>query len=271
MLTNTSRWLTYLTSALYAILGAVLFFLPEQMAPVFAWKVTGFMTMTIGGWCLGNAWLAFWAAQRWEWRLVYPALIYLWSFGILETLIVVLFRDKLQLVHPIAWTYLLTLAANVLAAIAGITDWWRLRPAISQSEKMTGFLRILAIFFVVFVGFLGIYGLSAQIGDLATNGEIFPEVMSLFTLRSFGAFYLSLTIGIVPLVFEKNRAPFLSYGYLGMGLIVAITLAAFAYLHLFNFNEHPFGLAYFAAYIVTGLLAGYSFWKYGTGYLKNRD
>ena len=56
MLSNTSRLLTYLTGILYAILGFLLFFLPEQLAPVFAWKVTPFMAMTIGGWCIGNVW-----------------------------------------------------------------------------------------------------------------------------------------------------------------------------------------------------------------------
>jgi len=268
MLSQPSRLLAYLVAILYAILGAALFFFPEGMAPVFAWKVTGFMTMTIGGWCLGNAWLAFIAARRWEWRLVHPALIYLWSFGILETLVVILFRSKLQLTHPIAWIYLLTLAVNILAAILGVVDWLRLRPANPESERMTGFMRFLAIGFVVFVGFLGLYGLSAKIGDPGTNGEIFPEVMSLFTLRSFGAFYLSLTIGMIPLLFEKSRAPFINYAYAAFGLIAIITIAAFAYLRLFNFNEHPFGLTYFTAYIVAGLFSIYLFWKYGTGFTK---
>jgi hypothetical protein len=35
------------------------------------------MTITIGGWCLGNAWLAYINARRWEWKLVYSSLIYL--------------------------------------------------------------------------------------------------------------------------------------------------------------------------------------------------
>ena len=266
MLSNTSRLLTYLASALYAVLGAVLFFLPEQFAPIFAWNVTAFMTKTIGAWCLGNAWLAFFAARRWEWGLVYPALIYLWSFGILETVVVILFRDKLQLAHPIAWTYLLTLAANILAAAFGIIEWLRIRPIQPEAEKMTGLMRALAVGFVIFVGFLGLYGLSAQIGDFATNGEIFPEIMSLFTLRSFGAFYFSLALGMIPLMFEKNRAPYLSYGFLAIGLIVIITIAAFAYLNLFDFNEHPFSMAYFAAYLVAGLFSFYFFWKHGTGY-----
>jgi hypothetical protein len=265
MLSNTSRLLTYLLSALYLVLGATLFLLPEQMAAVFAWKVTGFMTMTIGGWCLGNAWLAFLTARRWEWGRVYPALVYLWSFGILEGLVVVLFREKLQLAHPIAWLYLVTLAVNLSAAALGISDWLRLRPSGQAGEPMTSFTRFLAIGFVVFVGFLGIWGLTAQIGDAATNGEIFPEIMSLFTLRSFGAFYFSLTVGMIPLLFEKSRIPLLNYAFLAMGLIIIITVAAFAYLHLFDFRVHPFGTLYFAAYIVAGVLALYLMLRYGTG------
>src|SRR5512144_3249691 len=63
MLSNLSRWLTYLLAILDAILGAFLFLLPETLAPVFAWKVTPCITMTIGGWALGNAWLA-WVTGR---------------------------------------------------------------------------------------------------------------------------------------------------------------------------------------------------------------
>ena len=75
MLSNASRFVTYLLAALYAVLGSLLLIFPKQLAPVFAWKVTPFMTMTIGSWCLGNAWLAFLSARRWEWRLVLPRLL----------------------------------------------------------------------------------------------------------------------------------------------------------------------------------------------------
>ena len=65
MLSRASRWLTYLNAVLYAALGGILFVFPGKMAPVFAWKVSVFVTMTIGGWCLGNAWLAWISARRW--------------------------------------------------------------------------------------------------------------------------------------------------------------------------------------------------------------
>jgi hypothetical protein len=47
VLSNTSRVVTYLTAILYAILGVLPFFLPEQRAPVFTWKVTPFEVMSL--------------------------------------------------------------------------------------------------------------------------------------------------------------------------------------------------------------------------------
>lgn len=268
MLSSASRALVYLVAVLYALLGAALFFLPERLAPVFAWQVTGFMTMTIGVWCLGNAWLAFLTARRWEWKRVYPALIYLWTFGVLETLVVIAFRARLQLIHPVGWLYVITLAINVLLAISGVIDWVRLRPVAVSSEPMTRLARVLSTGFVGFVGWLGMYGLIAQTGWLGTNGEIFPEIMSPFTLRSFGAFYFSLTVGAVPLLFEKSIVPFLNYTFLAFGLIVIITIAAFVYFPLFDFSSHPFGLLYFAAYLLAGIFSIVMLVRHGTGFSR---
>jgi hypothetical protein len=268
MLSKTTRSLTYLLAALYAVIGAALFFQPEQQAPIFAWNVTGFMTMTIGGWCLGNAFLAFFAARRWQWKSVYPAMAYLWSFGILESLVVISFRDKLNLGYPVAGAYVAAIAVNALSALVGAADWLRIRPAGEASEPMTGYMRSLAVGFVLFVGILGIYGLSAQKGMPATNGEIFPEAMTVLTLRSFGSFYLALTIGMLPLLFEKNRAPFLNYAFMTLGLTVIIMIAAAAYLPLFDFGEHPFGLLYFAAYLAAIAAVIPPLRKYGTGFSR---
>ena len=266
MLSSTSRWLTYLTAILYAILGLFLFFFPTTLAPVFAWKVTPFMTMTIGGWCLGNAWLAWIAARRWEWSRVYTALIYLWLFGVGELLVLFNFRDKVVLVHPIAWLYFLTLLVNTLTAIVGVIDWLRLRPALEQTgDSIRPVYRVLAILFVLFVGFLGMYGSTAQIGAPGTNGGIFPEVMSLFTLRSFGVFYLSLALGVVPLIWEKHQDTFLTHGIASYGLVLFITFAAFIYIRLFDVAARPGGLAYFGAYLLVGIPLLFIFRRHGTG------
>jgi len=265
MLSNLSRWLTYATALLYAVLGAALFLLPEQLAPVFAWKVTAFITMTIGGWCLGNAWLAFISARRWDWKRIYSALLYLWLFGIGQMLVVASFRENLKLEHPIAWLYLLALAVNVLAALVASLDWLRTRPSRAFSgQALTLQQRWPAFAFVLFVGFLGLYGLNAPIGAPGTNGGIFPEIMSLFTLRSFGAFYFCLALGAVPLFWERNLQTALHQAFAAYGLIFFITLAGFVYIGLFDFSTRPGGMAYFGAYLIVGIPLLFVFRKYGT-------
>jgi hypothetical protein len=266
MLSNTSRLLTYLCAFLYGILGTLLFIFPEHLAPVFAWKVTAFMTMTIGGWCLGNAWLAYISARRWEWKLVYTTLIYLWLFGIGELIVLILFRDKLKLYHPIAWLYFVTLIVNTLTAFVGIFDYFRIRPSNElNGPTTTKGQRIPAIAFVIFVGFLGLYGLTMQIGAPGTNAGIFPEVMSLFTLRSFGVFYFSLAIAVIPFFRDKSLNAILHHSLASYGLIILITAAAFINIDLFNFTKHPGGLLYFAAYLAVGIPLLFIFHKYGTG------
>ena len=266
MLSNTSRWLTYLTSVLYAILGVLLFFLSARLAPVFAWKVTSFMTMTIGGWCIGNAWLAYVTARRWDWKLVHPALLYLWMFGITELIVLFAFRDKLVLAHPIAWLYLVALCVNVITAIVGILDYFRLQPTRQDFGHPTKPLhRFMALGFVTIVGVLAVYGLFTQVGDIGTNGGIFPEVMSLFTLRSFAVFYLSLTVGALPLIWEKSLPVLLNHAYASYALVIFITAAIFAYFGLFDFGLKPGQLIYVGAYFLVGIPIFFVLWREGTG------
>ncbi len=173
----------------------------------------------------------------------------------------VFFRDKLKLEHPIAWLYLLTLAINVLAALAAGVDWLHTRPSHAfDGQALTLRQRWPAFAFVLFVGFLGLYGLTAPAGAPGTNGGIFPETMSLFTLRSFGAFYFCLA-----LFWEKNLQTALHHAFAAYGLILFITLAGFVYIGLFDFFARPGGLAYFGAYLIVGIPLLFVFRRYGTG------
>ncbi|MBI5932176.1 MAG: hypothetical protein HY867_00600 [Chloroflexi bacterium] len=270
MLSQTSRLLTYACAVLYFVLGGALFLLPASLAPVFAWKVTAFMTMTIGGWCLGNAWLAFLSARRWDWKVVYSTLIYLWLFGIFEIAVLFLFRDKLNLSHPIAWLYLATLLVNVLTALVGFVDWLRLRPAREHFGPQLGTgHNVAVVLFVLFVGFLGFYGMIAQSGAVGTNGGIFPELMSPFTLRSFGVFYFAIALAVTPYLRDKNLYALLHHSIASYGLIFFITIAAFAYLNLFDFSARPGGLLYFGAYLGVGIPLLFVFAKYRGKLLGN--
>jgi hypothetical protein len=266
MLSNTSRALAYLLAALYAILGAFLYVMPKSLAPVFAWKVTPFITMTIGGWCLANAWLAYVTARRWDWKLTYTTLLYLWLFGLSELIVLIAFRDKLKLDHPIAWLYLVTLIVNALAALIGLADWLRLRPSLEAgAPHLKPIHHFYAFLFTAFVGFLGLYGLFVQIGAPGTNGGIFPEVMSLFTLRSFAVFYLTIAISSAPYIWQKSLNAVLHHAYASLPLIILVAAAALVYIRLFDFATRPGGLAYIGVYLLVGIPIFFALRTYGTG------
>lgn len=266
MLSNTSRWLTYLLAILYAVLGFLLFLFSASLAPVFAWKVTPFMAATMGGWCIGNAWSAFFSARRWDWKLVYMPLVYLWIFGIAELAVLIAFRDKLVLQHPIAWLYFITICVNSLAGLVGIYDWLRFKPTRSSfGPQAKAFHYVLISGFVLIVAILAIYGLYAQVGDFGTNGGVFPEIMSLFTLRAFAAFYLSLCVSAVIGLRERNLSTLLNYGFSSYMLVIAITAAIFVYFHLFDFSIHPGQLIYVGAYFLVGIPLTITIIREGTG------
>jgi hypothetical protein len=266
MLNSASRRLTYLLAFLYALLGAILFFAPVQSSSHFAWKVSAFVTMTIGAWCLGNAWLAWVTAARWEWSRVRTALIYLWLFGVFETVVLVVFRDRLQLSHPIAWLYVLTLLANAVAAVWGASEWFRMRHASTAAEeKPTVTMRILVAGYVAFVAFLGVLGAARGLNGRGTTGAVFPEAMSPFSLSSFAAFYLALSLSALPLLWARDRHTLSHHGYASYGLVLIITVATFVYIDRFDFAARPLGLVYVGAYVLVALLAGFYLLKYGNG------
>lgn len=250
-----ARRLTYLLASLYAALGLWLYLAPEPLSNAFAWKVSPFQAMTIGGWCLGNAWFAFLCARRWHWPQVYPSLIYLWSFGVLQALVLVAYRARLLLEAPAAWLYLAALALNLWLALWGGWWWRRTRPARpAEGQPMPPLARWLALVFAVFVGFLGLYGLFAPLGSVGTNGGIFPEVMGAFTLRAFGAFYLALAVSAIPIWRAASVAPLLHHGVAGLGLIVTVSIPFIAYWGLFDFANRPGQWTYVGVYAIVGVV-----------------
>jgi hypothetical protein len=268
MLTNLSKLLTYINAGLYLILGALLFFMPGQFAPVFAWKVSTFMTMIIGGWCLGNAWLTFQIARRWEWTSTFASLIYFWAFGIGQLAVLIAFRDRVQTVHPIALLYILVIGLNTLTALLGIVEWVRIRPPLepARTEITSPLVRIPLYGFVLFLYYAAFYGLFIPQGGFATTGEIFPEPLSAFTLRSFGAFFLSIALGATPFLRYKDRDALLSHGYLSVGAIIAITIGEFLHFRVFDLSNFPFQVVFLGAYLVVGIVVVIMFVMYGTGY-----
>lgn len=268
MLSNFSKTLTYINAGLYLLLGMLLFLLPAQFAPAFAWKVSTFMTMIIGGWCLGNAWLAFGIARRWEWTSTFASLIYFWAFGLGQLAVLIAFRDKVQTNHPIALLYIFIIGLNALTAVLGSLEWVRIRPQLQQAktEITAPLVRIPLYGFVLFLFYAAFYGLLVPQGGFATTGEIFPEPLSAFTLRSFGAFFLAIALGATPFLRNKDREALLSHGYLSVGSIIAITIGEFIHIGVFDLTTFPFQIVFLAAYLVVGVVVVIMFALYGTGY-----
>jgi hypothetical protein len=186
----------------------------------------------------------------------------------LELAVVILYRDKVKTEHPIAWLYLGTIALNFLAGLVGLVDWLILRPKLEPLGKpVSSIYRVLAALFFVFVGILGVYGITARMGWPGTNGGIFPEVLSQFTIRGFGAFYLSISLGSLPVIWSRGLAPGLTYILAAYNLIVFITTAAFWNLALFDFAQRPGGLIYIGVYLVAGVVFLAILIRKGTGNL----
>jgi hypothetical protein len=246
-LSNATRTLTWASTVAFALLGIVLFVAPSWSATRFPWNVSSFVTMTIGGWCLGTAGVGWLAARDWRWGAVYPNLVFLWSFAALEVGVLVWFRDSLRLDVALAWPYVGTLALTILAALVGVADFIRNRPRLLLGLPVPSWLRSLLIVFVVLVGFIAVV---AALGSGGTPGRtVFPEPLSPFTLRAFGAFFLAQVVGALSLLWAPSMVPVLVYLRGGVAQIVPITAAALVNLDRFDFRVHPLQLVYIGAYV----------------------
>jgi hypothetical protein len=219
--------------------------------------------MTIGGWCLGNAVFAWLSASLWDWKLIYPSLIYLWLFGLLEAAVLFTFRDKVSLGSIVAISYMVTIGVNVLAALSGLVDVLRLRPGIEvDGRPIPGYVRGLTIFFTLNLSILALGGALAKAGGLSTEGGIFPEPLTLFSVRAFAAFFGAICLSALPLIWARNLTPMFSYGLAGMILIISILVPAFVNFDTFDFESRPGGILYVGSFLFTLIVTAWGLWHY---------
>jgi hypothetical protein len=252
-LSSISRTLILLSGIAFALLGAVLFIAPRWSAERFAWKVSPFVAMTIGAWCLGTAAMAWIAFRDLRWKAVHPVLLYLWSFALLELGVLAWFRESFRSDAFLAWAYVATLVLGALSAIAGIADLIRLRPTLPRDAPVVRWIRPLWFLFEGFVIFLVIVALLKSEG--APGRGVFPEPLSAFTVRAFGAFYLSLVLAGIPVYWARSEAPvaaIFSGGAVLAGLILAATLV---FIGRFDIADHPLQLLYLGAYVIATIVA----------------
>ena len=267
MLSSTSRTLTRISAVCYLLLGAVLFLAPNWSAGNFPWNVSPFVVMTIGGWCLGNAVFAWQSARIWDWKLTYPSLIYLWLFGLFETTVRLAFRDKVSVGSIVALGYMVTIGVNVLAALSGLIDVLRLRPSIEvDGRPIPGYVRGLIIFFTFNLSILALGVVLAQAGGLSTEGGIFPEPLTLFSVRAFAAFFGAICLSALPLIWARNLTPMFAYGQAGILLTIPIVIAAFVNLDKFDFAARPGGILYLGSYLFTLIATIWGVWYYRSAF-----
>jgi len=252
-LSPASRWLTRVIAAAYLLLGLVMFAFPVWSAHHFPWKVSSFVAITLGSYLLGNAWIAAVAQHTWTFASVYSLLLYLWLFGVLETAVVLIHRDKLITGAVLTVPYLIMLGLTVIAAAAGLADWIRRRPPLrSGGIAMPGLVRGLLVAFVIVVGFIAavvLYGPAS-----AHDARYFPQPLTSFTLGALGVFYLSLSLSVLAMVTQPGMDTVATNLRGTVVLVAVIVIATLLYVGIFHFGGHPRRIVYLGTYLV--VLAG---------------
>jgi hypothetical protein len=244
--------LTYATAAVYTLLGLPLFVAPNWAAENFLWKVTPFLVMTIGAWYLGAAFTAWRSARVWRWSLVQPAMIFLWCFGLLETILLVVFRGTLQLNQPLAWPYIVALVFGSISAIIGIVDWITTRPTgLQEGAPILLWQRFLFLLFVIFAGFISIPLLTGA----ARGGTIWPGELSPLSARGFGAFYFAITLAGLAGLFARYLPGVQFVMPYSIAGAVLLTIPALVFIDRFDFQAQPGGLVYIGTYIAVIIVA----------------
>lgn len=263
MLAPKTRAAIRIGALLHIALGLVLFAAPTWAASVFPWNVSSMVAMTIGGWTIGNGIAAWFASAPGPATRVMPVLVYLGAFAAAELLIAIAFRGALKLDVILAVPYLLTLGFTLIAAAFGILEL-RSSTAIvlDDGKPISRTTRLLLLGLAVFVAALAVAGFLAGEGGLSTTGGIFPEPITLFTVRAFAAFYAALAVGIIALLLRPNAASAFTLGIAGIALIIPILAAAFVNVGAFDFAARPLGLLYLGAYIVVLVPTSAFIWRY---------
>jgi hypothetical protein len=204
MLGPLARRLTILAAVLFLALGSAMFVAPHWAARSFPWKVSPFLAMTIGAWYLGTGVCALFGVRDGRWANIHAALLYVWLFGLFESLVVVADTNALDLGKPLTWPYFVALAAGLAAAAAGIPDLVRTRQRLAAPGPRTPTaFRILAAGFVVATALLALPLLDGY----QNPPSIWPGPLTLASARSFAAFFGALSLSAIAVALSRQLAP----------------------------------------------------------------
>ena len=96
----------------------------------------------------------------------------------------------------------------------------------------------------------------------ATSGKVFPEPVTLFTVRAFGALNLSLAIGALIAAVRRSHSASVWLALSAGFLIVPTLIAAVANFAAFDLANRPLGAVYVGAYVVLLVLIVPFVWRH---------
>ncbi|MDL2335008.1 MAG: hypothetical protein QFC55_03120 [Chloroflexota bacterium] len=235
--------------------GLGLFLLPEYGAENFAWNVSPFLSMTIGGWSLGLGVMALDAARSWASNglsRVYGSVLAVWLFAVLQLAVVVGFSAVLRTDHLLTYPYLLALLLGTLSAVLGAPVLWRRRQLLAtQGDGTPRWLRATYALFALVTLLLAAAALTLDV----SNGRVVPEPLSPFSATAFAAFLVALAAGALPLALTHDVEPAAQYARAGLFPDILALAAALSFSSTFDLAAHPGGWLYIGAYVLVAIVA----------------
>ena len=250
-----SKVVLALTGLTLVFTGLGLFLLPEYAADNFAWAVSPFLAMTIGGWAIGLGMMSLDAARGWArdgLSRVYASVVAVWLFCVLELAVVIGFAGALRTDHWLTYPYLLALALGVISAALGAPVLWRRRRLLAaQGDGNPGWVRAVYALFA-----LGTFGLAVAALTLdVSTASVVPEPLSRFSASAFAAFLAALGCGALPMVVTRDVEPAAQYARAGLFPNVLVLAAALGFSSSFDLGARPGGWLYIGAYVLAAVIA----------------
>jgi hypothetical protein len=266
-MSRSARAIQRLTAAAYLAFGAALFLAPGWAAERFPWTITPFVAMTIGGWCLGVTTFSWIGGRHGPMGAVLPVLTFVWLFGLSEVAVIWIDKPAFQQGAPLAIPYVLSLALTLGSGAFGLLEIRR-RVAAGEPlhgegpERLSGELRLtLGALAAVLGGLAAAVAFAGTVGP-ATSGKIFPEPVTLFTVRAFGALNLSLAAGALVAAIGASRVATAWLALAALFLLGPTLVAALANLGAFDLTARPLGIVYVAGYALLTVAAAGLAWRH---------
>lgn len=240
-----------MTAVIFLGLGAVLFLAPTWAASRFPFESSAFAVMTAGSWFLGGAFVAWQASRDRSWSLVYPGIVFIASFTVLESIVLLMHAGD-ALGSVLTWLYMGALVVGVVTTGASVVEWMRIRASAQPvGEPVAIWVRALTALFLAFDLRIAV---PLTLG-LTRGGRIWPGALSEPMGRAFGAFYLAIAMSVVPVLFAKRNGPALWLMPAAIVGSILITTPAIVYLELFDFESKPGGFVYIGTYLLVLVVA----------------